>query len=83
VVSAIYFGIRLPLGKASLCWGETLPGGLYPGTDKTKKIIKNLKLFFYYEGSGSRFSAKVVVQSGEGSRIASQNSNFHQSVHFL
>jgi len=61
VVSATYCGIRLPLGKASLCWGETLPGGLYPGKNETQRIIKDLKLFFYFEGSGSRFSATAVV----------------------
>jgi len=61
VVSAIYCGIRLPLGKASLCWGETLPGSLYPGTDETQEIINDLKLFFYYEDSGSRLSGKAVV----------------------
>jgi hypothetical protein len=61
VVSAIYCGIRLPLGKALLCWGETLQGGLYPGTEETQKIIKDLKLFFYYECSGRRFSARAVI----------------------
>jgi hypothetical protein len=61
VVSAIYCGICLPLGKVSLCWGETLPGGLYPVTDENQKIIKDLKLFFYYESSGRRFSARAVI----------------------